>query len=565
MKRVGIAALLTASSVLLAAQQDSQSMIAAIKAEGLRSTEATVLFHTLTDMIGPRLTGSPAHVQAAHWAAERLKAWGLDNPRLEPFQFGRGWSLEKLTVEMTAPRYMPLIGYAEAWSPATSGVLTGTPVYLGDSTAADIDRLGPRLRGAIVLMHRPQTAFLRNDRPQPSEGNGPVQTGSPPLPGPSSSTSTFGMLTQLHALGAGAALSPGAMEHGTVRVQGFPGTARDAVPTMVLAAEHYNMLVRMVEAGASPQLRIEVGARSYENDLDSYNVLAEIPGTDAVLRDEVVLVGAHLDSWHTATGATDNADGVTAVMEAMRILTAVHARPRRTIRVALWGGEEQGLLGARAYVDQHLRDDASRRKISVYLNDDPGTGPTYGFYMENNEPAKRIFDAWLAPLRDIGVRRNVIEGIGATDHVPFDRAGIPAFTVIKDFRNYDVRTRHTNADLADAVRIEDLRQAAVFMAVMTWQAAMRDEPIPRRKRRTGSGWNLANERGRTIDNRNERHNPNREGLRMPRVPSILQTEAGVGKAPTLHPQSSRDITRSVVPGREAQAKEEFVQLPRVWG
>ena len=482
LKRVGIAVLLTASSFLLAAQQDSQSMIAAIKAEGLRGTEATVLFHTLTDTIGPRLTGSPAHMQAARWAVERLKAWGLDNPRLEPFQFGRGWSLEKLTVEMTAPRYMPLIGYAEAWSPATSGVLIGTPVYIGDSTAADIDRLGPRLRGSIVLMHRPQTEFLRNDRQQPSEGIGPVQTGNPPLPGPSSSTPTFDMLTRLRALGAGVALSPGAMEHGTVRVQGFRNTARDTVPTVVLAAEHYNMLVRMVQAGASPQLRIEVGARSYENDLNSYNVLAEIPGTDAMLRDEVVLVGAHLDSWHTATGATDNADGVTAVMEAMRILTAVHARPRRTIRVALWGGEEQGLLGARAYVDQHLRDDVSRSKISVYLNDDPGTGPTYGFYMENNEPAKRIFDAWLAPLRDIGVRRNVIEGIGATDHVPFDQAGIPAFTVIKDFRNYDVRTRHTNADLADAVRIEDLRQAAVFMAVMTWQAAMRDEPIPRQKR-----------------------------------------------------------------------------------
>ncbi len=457
LKRVGIAVLLTAWSFPLAAAQDSQSMIAAIKAEGLRSGEAAVVFHTLTDVIGPRLTGSPTHVQAARWAVERLKAWGLDDPRLEPFRFGPGWSLEKLTVEMTAPRYMPLIGYAEAWSAATSGVLTGTPVYLGDSTPADIDRLGPRLRGAIVLMHRPQTEFLRNDRPQPSEGNGPVQTGNPPLPGPSGSTPTHDLWRRLRACGAGVALSPGAMEHGTVRVEGFPNTARDAVPTVVLAAEHYNMLVRMVEAGASPQLRIEVGTRSYEDDPNSYNVLAEIPGTDATLRDEVVLVGAHLDSWHTATGATDNADGVTAVMEAMRILTAVQARPRRTIRLALWGGEEQGLLGSRAYVDQHLRDEASRGRISVYLNDDPGTGPTYGFYMENNEPAKRIFDAWLAPLRDIGVRRNVIEGIGATDHVVFDRAGIPAFTVIKDFRNYDVRTRHTNADLADAVRTEDLR------------------------------------------------------------------------------------------------------------
>src|SRR6266576_2269710 len=259
LKHVGIAVLLTALSFPLAAQPDNQSMIAAIKAEGLRSTETAVVFHTLTDTIGPRLTGSPAHVQAARWAVERLKAWGLDNPRLEPFQFGRGWSLEKLTVEMTGPRYMPLIGYAEAWSPATSGVLTGTPVYIGDSTAADIDRLGPSLRGAIVLMHRPQTEFLRNDRQQPSEAEGPVRTGNPPLPGPSSLTPTFNMLSRLRAHGVGVALSPGAMEHGTVRVQGFPNTAHDGVPTLVLAAEHYNMLVRMVQAGAAPQLRIEVG------------------------------------------------------------------------------------------------------------------------------------------------------------------------------------------------------------------------------------------------------------------------------------------------------------------
>jgi Zn-dependent M28 family amino/carboxypeptidase len=167
-------------------------------------------------------------------------------------------------------------------------------------------------------------------------------------------------------------------------------------------------------------------------------------------------------------------------MEAMRILTAVKARPRRTLRVALWSGEEQGLLGARAYVDKYLRDQAARNRISVYLNDDPGSGATYGFYMQNNEAAKRIFDAWLEPLRDAGVRRNVIEGIGSTDHVPFDEIGIPAFTVIKDFANYDVRTRHTNADLSDAVKTEDLRQSAVVLAVTVWQAAMRDERIPRR-------------------------------------------------------------------------------------
>ena len=269
------------------------------------------------------------------------------------------------------------------------------------------------------------------------------------------------------------------MEHGTVRVQGSRDTSDDAVPSVVLGAEHYNMLVRMVQAGVPIQLRIQVGAR-FHQDASTYNVLAEIPGSDPKLRDEVVLIGAHLDSWHTATGATDNADGATTAMEAMRILTALRARPRRTIRVALWGGEEQGLLGARAYVKQHLADEAARARIALYVNDDPGTGATYGFYMEKNEAAKRTFDAWLEPLRDLGVRRNVIEGIGATDHVPFDEVGLPAFTAIKDFRNYDVRTRHTNADMADAVNVEDLKQSAVVLAVVAWHAAMREERIPRR-------------------------------------------------------------------------------------
>jgi carboxypeptidase Q len=480
-KRILIPALILIAVCGLSAQQGVNPTIAAIKAEGLRSAEASVLFHTLTDVIGSRLTGSPAHIEAARWAVDQFKKWGLANPRMEPFEFGRGWSLEKLTIEMVAPRSMPLIGYAEAWSPATSGILTGGPIYVGDSTVAQIDNLGARLRGAIVLTSRQQTEFLRADRMEPSVGNGPVQTGNPAFPNPSSATPMQQMLGQLRALGAGVALKPGAMEHGTVRVEGNRNTARDAVPTVVLAAEHYNMLVRLAQAGAPVQLRVEVGARFYENDRNSYNVLAEIPGVDPALRDEVVLVGAHLDSWHTATGATDNADGAAAVMEAMRILTALNVRPRRTIRVALWGGEEQGLLGSRAYVNQHLRDEAARRSISVYLNDDPGTGPTYGFYMEKNEAAKGIFDSWLEPLRELGVRRNVIEGIGSTDHVPFDEVGVPAFNVIKDFHNYDVRTRHTNADLADAVKPEDLRQSAVFMAVMSWQAAMRDERIPRRR------------------------------------------------------------------------------------
>jgi len=456
-----------------------QAMIAKIRAEGLDHSTASDLFYTLTDVLGARLSGSPAYDKAARWALDRFRQWGLANPHFEPFLFGPAWTLEKLTVEMTAPRYQPLEGYAAAWSPSTAGVLTGTPVYVGDSTVEEIDALGSRLRNAIVLTARPQTQFLSKDRTEPSEGPEPVQTGNPPFPGPSSRTPQREILARLQKYGAGVALAPSATQHGTVRVQGDRTTPPDAVPQMVLAAEQYNMLARLTKAGEPLQLRVEIGARISRDRLDSDDVLAEIPGTDPVLKDEVVMLGAHLDSWHTAVGATDNADAASAAMEAMRILTALHAAPRRTIRVALWGGEEQGLIGSRAWVAQHLADQAARDRISVYLNDDPGTGKTYGFYMEKNAAAKQIFDAWLEPLRDLGMRRNVIEGIGATDHVPFVQAGVPAFNTIKDFENYDVRTRHTNADYADAVKVEDIRQSAVVLAIFAWEAAMRDERIPR--------------------------------------------------------------------------------------
>jgi len=382
-----------------------------------------------------------------------------------------------LTVEMLAPRYMPLIGYAEAWSPPTSGVLTGTPIYVGDSTAERINSLADRLENAIVLAARPQAEFLSEDRPQPAANQGSVQTGNPPFPSASSATPRQELFALLGAHSAGVALLPSSTEHGTVRVQGDRNTSPDGTPSVVLAAEHYNMLVRLVEAGIPVELRIGVDAEYDEDGVDTYNVFARIPGADPVIGNEAVLVGAHLDSWHTAAGATDNADGVVAVMEAMRILAALDAVPRRTIRAVLWGGEEQGLVGSRAWLGQNLGNELER--IVVYLNDDPGAGKTYGFYMEQSEAAKAIFDDWLEPLRDFGVRRNVIKGIGSTDHVPFVQQGVPAFTTIKDFRHYDVRTRHTNADFADAVDVEDLRQSAIVLAVFAWHAAMRDDAIPR--------------------------------------------------------------------------------------
>ena len=486
MNRVAAAGAVVVISLLCEAGPSLQTpavdpTLAAIKAEGLRSPEAQRLFHTLTDAIGPRLSGSPGHLAAARWAVDRFNEWGLTGARLDPFPFGRGWTLEKLTAEMTTPRYMPLLAYAEAWSPSTTGAVRGVPVYVGDSTADEIDRLGARLRGAIVLAYRPQSEFLRADRMEPSVGppGSPVTTGNPPYPDASSAMPAVQLLARLQTLGAAVVLRPGAMEHGTVRVQGNRSTAADAVPTVVLAAEQYNMLVRLTQAKTPLQLQVEVAAR-FQPGPDSHNVLAEIPGSDPKLRDDIVFLGAHLDSWHTAAGATDNADGVVAVMEAMRILKTLDARPRRTIRVALWSGEEQGLLGSNAYVAKYLADEGSRRRISVYINDDPGAGPTYGFYMQGNQAAKGIFDDWLEPLRDLGVRRNVIEGINATDHLAFDGAGIPAFTVIKDFKNYDTRTRHTNADFADAVGEDDLKQSAIVLATVAWRAATRDEQIPRR-------------------------------------------------------------------------------------
>lgn len=469
-----------ALSPALAQETVDRAMTERIEAEGLEHSEALELYRTLTDEIGARLTGSPSHARAATWARDRFAAWGLTDPRLMPWDFGRGWSLERISVEMVSPRYMPLTGYAEAWTPSLAGVLSGPVVYVGDKTATEIEAMGDALRGAIVLTHQPQDEFRDGDRPQPGLSDAPVRTGNPPGIALRSTTTTREMLPLLQRMHAGVRLRPSPYRDGTVGVTGNRATSDDAVPSIILAAEQYDMLARLARAGEPPTLRIELRTRFYDDDPHSFNVFADIPGTDPALRDEVVLVGAHLDSWHTGIGATDNGDGAVAVMEAMRILTSVGARPRRTIRAVLWSGEEQGLLGSRAYVADSLSDPAARNRIAVYLNDDPGSGKTLGFYMQENAAAKRIFDAWLEPLRDLGATRNVVEGIGSTDHVPFDNVGIPAFNVIKDFDAYDERTRHTNADYPERMSEDELKESAIFLAHFAWQAAQRDEPIPRK-------------------------------------------------------------------------------------
>jgi carboxypeptidase Q len=481
MKHPLIAAGLLALTFTGTGAQERDDALQLIRQEGLERSQAVALFDHLTTTIGPRLSGSPAYKEAVEWSKARLTEWGLANVRVEPFEFGRGWELQRLTVEMIEPRYMPLIAHAEAWSSSTAGDIVATPVFLGGRTAAEIGTMKDRLEGAIVMTQR-EASFIREDRPQPTDSETPVRIGQPPNPGPRQDRAEARQIAQLvRESGAAVILRTSAGEHGTMFVLGRDA-GDNAIPTVVVAGEHYNLLARMLARGIPVKLRVNVQARFLTNDTNSYNVLADLPGTDPAVRDQIVMIGAHLDSWHTGTGATDNADGSAAVLEAMRILKTTDVRPRRTIRVALWGAEEQGLHGSRAYAKQHLAgsaNNAERDRHFVYLNLDPGMGPIYGWYLENTDAIHAPFDRWLGPLKDLGMRRNIAQGIGATDHLAFREVGVPGFNPVQDYVDYDVRTHHTNMDTAERIREADLKQNAVVMAWFALQAANTTEGIPR--------------------------------------------------------------------------------------
>jgi carboxypeptidase Q len=473
-----VAIVLAAVSAFRPSQDD---VLARIRQEAMARSKVQALFSTLTDQFGPRLAGTPAHRQSAEWARDRLREFGLSDPKLEPWAFGRGWVLDRLVVEMVEPRYMPLIGYAEAWSAPTAGEIVAAPINLAGRAPADVAAMKDRLKGAIVLT-QPDAQFIKEDRPQPSTSETPVRIGQPPaVAGRGNAADARAIAQTLREAGVGVSVKTSEGEHGTVFVLGRD-QGENAIPTVVLSAEHYNMIARMIRRGLPVKLRVSVQSHFVTDDPNSYNVIAEIPGVDPRLKSEVVLVGAHLDSWHTGTGASDNADGAAVVLEAMRILKGLGLQPKRTIRVALWGGEEEGLLGSKAYATQHLAGDANkdaRDRMFVYFNIDPATGPIYGWYMQDSEPAKALFDRWLEPLKDLGARKNVIAGIGNTDHLSFRAVGVPGFNPIQEYKDYDVRMHHTNVDLYERVREPDLKQNAVVMAWFAWQAANTAERIPR--------------------------------------------------------------------------------------
>jgi hypothetical protein len=491
-----LCAALVGSSLQAQSPAVAGDTLAKMRKEALENSQAEAMFDMLTVNIGPRLTASPAHKRAAEYMRDRMIAFGLENVHMEPWQFGRGWENTKLTVEMIEPRFLPLIGYADGWAQSTPSEIVATPVFLNGKKPEEVAAMGDKLKGAIVMSQPMMENFIRKDRPQPSDPNyvpqsasyatnstvRPIAAGASFLPAAPALTPAQAMAKALKDVGAAVHLKPSAGEHGTVFVTGRDEGA-GAVPAITLSGEHYNMIARMLLAGVPVKLQVNSQNKFYDNDGgNAYNVIGEITGSDPAVRDEVVMIGGHLDSWHTGVGATDNADGSTTVVEALRIIKASGLKPRRTIRVALWGGEEQGLLGSRAWVRDHLTGDANkaaREKMDVYLNIDNGTGPIYGWFLQNNELAKPLFDKWLEPLKANGARKNVIENVGSTDHLSFLAVGVPGFNPIQDYTNYDIRTHHTNEDTQERFDPKDLRQSSLMMAAWAFNAAMADQKIPR--------------------------------------------------------------------------------------
>ena len=475
---IALAAVAALCAGLAASGQDRVdfAVIEKIRAEGMERSKVLETFDYLTTVIGPRLTNSPAHQRAVAWTQEQMKTMGLSNVHSEPFQFGRGWTLNKVTIEMVEPRYMPLIGYPQGWSPSTPGRVVATPVWMPGLEADAMKAQAGKLKGAILFTSPIQQYAIRADRPAAS---GDLKPPDPRPVGPPQLNAE--RLALLKAEGIAVAIQPNIGEHGTVFVTGRDQGA-NAVPTIVLASEHYNLVAKMLQQKIPVKLAVEIQSTYHDDDRNTHNVIAEIEGTDNAVKDEIVMVGAHLDSWHTATGATDNADGSATVIEALRILKALNIRPRRTIRAALWAGEEQGLLGSKAYVQQHLAGDknkAARDKFSVYFNLDNGFPPISGFYMEGNDAARAIMSDWLKPVGSIGAIMPAPGHIGATDHLSFLEVGVPGFQAVQEYAGYDVRTHHTNMDTSERIEPNALKQAATVMAVVLYQAAMREGTFPK--------------------------------------------------------------------------------------
>jgi carboxypeptidase Q len=467
-----------------------------IKDEGFQRSNVMEIESYLTDVYGPRLTGSPNIKEAADWAQKTMKGWGLANVHLETFPFGRGWQNERFTANAVSPRAYPLIGFPKAWTPGTKGPVTGDAVLASIENDADFAKYHGVLRGKFVLatpMRAVEASFqplgrrytdaeLEDLARQPrafGRGGGPA---SPAQQAFARKLSQFWVDE-----GVAAVLEPGRGDGGTFFVQS--GGSRNAndppvAPQVVLAVEHYGRIARTLEKKIPVTVQMDIDNRYFDADLNAFNVIAELPGTDKA--DEIVMIGAHFDSWHSGTGATDNAAGSAVMMEAMRILKTTGIRLRRTVRIGLWGGEEEGLLGSRAYVKDHFGDPATMQlkpehaKFAAYFNVDNGTGTIRGVYLQGNEAVAPIFSAWMEPFRNLGMTTLTIRNTTGTDHLSYDAVGLPGFQFVQDPIEYNTRTHHSSMDVYERVQAQDMMNNAVIVASFVVDAANRDEKLPRK-------------------------------------------------------------------------------------
>ena len=528
---------------------DPNDPIVRIKDEGMNRSQVMQTLSYLSDVIGPRLTASPNMKRSNNWTRDTLEKWGMQNAHLEPWgPFGRGWSLKRFSAQVTEPQDIPLIAYPKAWSPPTNGAVIGDVVYLDAKTEADLEKYKGKLKGAIVMIQPTRDLKARFDplgtrrdeknllalADAPAPGGGQNRGGGGGgfrLTPEQRAALQFNARKLMFAQEEGAAVlvdGSRAGDGGTIFVQQAtvpqpvpevpfgPGAPRqkaaydkDApkiLPQIVVANEHYNRIVRMLQAGEQVKMEVNIGVEWQDADPMGYNTIAEIPGSDPTLKDEVVMLGGHMDSWHAGTGATDNGAGVAVAMEAMRIIQTLGLKPKRTIRIGLWTGEEQGLLGSAAYVAQHfgklepgnpgvvppgtpnsqpaapprLVTTPEYEKFDAYFNLDNGTGKIRGVYLQGNEAVRPLFRQWLMPFRDLGAQTLSISNTGGTDHLSFDRIGLPGFQFIQDEIEYDTRTHHSNMDVFDRIQADDMKQAATIMAAFVYLTAMRDEKIPRK-------------------------------------------------------------------------------------
>jgi carboxypeptidase Q len=532
-------------ALALASQSSAQSaevsVVDRIKEEGLNHSKLMPTLSYLTDVIGPRLTGSPSMKRANEWTRDQLASWGLQHAHLEAWgPFGRGWQLDRFSAEVVSPQDIPLIAFPKAWSPSLRGPVTAEVVLVDVNDEAELQKLKGKLKGKIVLNggERPVSAQFtaQGSRITDKELESMAKPPEPrPRTGDGAPRNNFRAQASLAAArlrffleeGAVAVLDGSRGDDGTIFVQSatVPPPAPDpkakpdpnaapkrgpsvwdksepkTLPQITVSAEQYNRLVRMINFGESLKLTLDLKVQFFKKDLMAYNTVAEIPGSD--LKDQVVMVGGHMDSWHSGTGATDNGAGVAVAMEAVRILQALHLPLRRTVRVALWSGEEEGLFGSKAYVADHLgvfsedkstgfggapygdRGPLTKKseydKVSAYYNLDNGTGKIRGVYLQGNEKVGPIFSEWLAPFKEMGASTVTLRNTGSTDHISFDAVGVPGFQFIQDSIEYGTRTHHSNQDVFDRIQADDLKQAAVIMATFLFNTAQRDELLPRKE------------------------------------------------------------------------------------